>query len=71
MSAKSARREYLEAVAAFDRACLRFSTGMASALAEPAAAANVPMLSPLGPRKGPKRAQPRLDQAATRRMPSR
>ena len=60
MSSRSARREYLEAMAQFERACLDFSRSMAS-IAEPAPAAPSPAgveaaLPALGPRKPAKRA---------------
>ena len=59
MSRKSARREYLEAVAEFERACLAFSHGMAAIV--PAEATNVEEItrpaSALGPRKPARRAR--------------
>ncbi|MDM0073799.1 hypothetical protein QTH90_05370 [Variovorax sp. J2P1-59] len=60
MTAKAARREYFEALAAFDRACTEFSKGM-GALLEPAQPlqapdAPQPLLANLGPRKPAKRA---------------
>ena len=59
MSSKSARREYLQALAAFDRACVDFSKGMSTVLASPAPLENTPqpLLADLGPRKPAKRAQ--------------
>lgn len=59
MSAKSARREYLQALAEFDRSCREFSKGMSAVLEPPAAPAAEPqaLLADLGPRKPAKRAQ--------------
>jgi hypothetical protein len=64
MSAKAARREYFEALAAFERACLEFSKGMGAVLEpdQPAPSAQTadmpqPLLADLGPRKPAKRAQ--------------
>ncbi|MDM0109525.1 hypothetical protein QTH97_31685 [Variovorax sp. J22R24] len=59
MSAKSARREYLEALAAFERACRDFSKGMGAVLdpAQPKSSSEPqPLLANLGPRKPAKRA---------------
>ena len=61
MSSKSARREYLQALAAFDRACLEFSKAM-DAVLEPGKPVHEPdklqpLLATLGPRKPAKRAQ--------------
>ncbi|MDM0047980.1 hypothetical protein [Variovorax sp. J22R115] len=67
MTAKSARREYFEALAAFDRACLDFSKGMGAVLDPVAQQAPSgepqPLLANLGPRKPAKRA-PRSDPGA-------
>ncbi|MGJ7510132.1 hypothetical protein [Variovorax sp. GT1P44] len=59
MSSKSARREYLQALADFDRACVEFSKGMRTVLEPPAPTENTaqPLLADLGPRKPAKRAQ--------------
>jgi hypothetical protein len=54
MSKKSARREYLQAIAEFDAGCERFAQGMARILeTSPPAALS---LVPLGARKPAKRA---------------
>jgi hypothetical protein len=54
MSKKSARREYLQAVAEFDAGCERFARGMARILETPLPTAV--RLVQLGPRKPAKRA---------------
>jgi hypothetical protein len=67
MTSKSARREYLEALSVFERACIEFSQGMGAVL-EPAPpevpvsaqGTPQPLLADLGPRKPAKRA-PRSD----------
>lgn len=58
MSSKAARREYLDAVADFERACLALSERMATITEQPAGPGPVPLLSPFGPRKSAKRARP-------------
>jgi len=60
MTSKAARREYLQALAEFDRACLEFSERMARVVT-PDASPEVPgtmrpLLARLGPRKPAKRA---------------
>ena len=66
MSTKAARREYLQAVAEFQRACREFSTGMSRVL-EPAEAperADAGWIArTLGPSKPPKRAPPWVREA--------
>lgn len=62
MTAKAARREYLEALAAFDKACVRFSKGMETLLepdqpTQQLAGSPQPLLADLGPRKPAKRAR--------------
>jgi len=61
MSKKSARREYLQAVAEFDAGCERFARGMARILETPLPTA-VSLVQQLGPRKLAKRA-PRSEPA--------
>jgi hypothetical protein len=61
MSKKSARREYLQAVAEFDAGCERFARGMARILETPLPTA-VSLVQQLGPRKPAKRA-PRSEPA--------
>jgi hypothetical protein len=61
MSARTARLEYLQAMAEFERACLRFSIGMGAILEPPqpareTEATTLAILSELGPRKPAKRA---------------
>lgn len=66
MTTKSARREYFEALAAFDRACLDFSKGMGAVLdsvEQQAPSEPQPLVANLGPRKPAKRA-PRSDRGA-------
>ena len=70
MSAKTARREYLQAVSDFERGVRDFARGMGSVLETAAASAPVqpqlqpdealPLLAGLGPRK-PARRAPRKD----------
>ena len=65
MKHRAARREYLSAIAEFERACVDFSEGMRGILQPPAAPvepeAPLPLLR-FGPRKPAKRAdRPRLD----------
>ena len=70
MSTKAARREYLQAVAEFQRACREFSAGMARVL-EPAEAPEPAdagwIARSLGPSKPPKRAPPRARESRTAR----
>lgn len=67
MSSKSVRREYLEAVAEFERGCKAFAAGMRTALQEEGASTPQSVLSPLGPRKPAKRA-PRRDTSSHGRV---
>jgi hypothetical protein len=61
MTHKSARREYLQALAEFERSCREFSEGMRQVLDPPAPRTeNVEPLLQLGPRKPAKRT-PRTD----------
>jgi hypothetical protein len=55
MSSKAARREYLKAMADFERGCAEFSRRMATIL-DPLSPGSHPILSPFGPRKPAKRA---------------
>ncbi|MDM0036822.1 hypothetical protein QTI33_32130 [Variovorax sp. J22P271] len=58
MSSKAARREYLKALADFERGCAEFSQRMAT-IFDPLPPGSQPILSPFGPRKPAKRASRR------------
>ena len=67
MSTKAARREYLQAVAEFQRACRDFSAGMAKVLepVETPAPGDAGWIArTLGPSKPPRRAPPRNAEAS-------
>lgn len=58
MSSRTARREYLQALAQFERACMDYAKAMERVL-DPVETAGTPptsLLSPFGPRKPAKRA---------------
>jgi hypothetical protein len=58
MSSRTARREYLQALAQFERACMDYAKAMEQVLEPPEPTGTQPtsLLSPFGPRKPAKRA---------------